>query len=81
MDSKLLGAYKHSWANRQEVERSATCGCFHCLGIFSAAEVQRWTHNRTTALCPLCGVDAVIGDASGFVIEAGMLDQLKQMWF
>jgi hypothetical protein len=81
MDRTLLGAYKHSWANREEVQRSGRCGCFHCLELFQAAEVRGWTHNGTTALCPRCGTDAVIGDASGFTIEEQMLAQLREMWF
>jgi hypothetical protein len=38
----------------------ALFGCFHCQGIFSPSDVSEWTDRGQTALCPLCGIDAVI---------------------
>ena len=38
----------------------ALLGCFHCQGVFSLADVEELTDRGQTALCPLCGIDAVI---------------------
>jgi hypothetical protein len=35
----------------------------------------------TTALCPYCGIDSVIGDTSGFLITREFLKQMNQHWF
>ena len=34
-----------------------------------------------TALCPMCHIDAVIGDASGFPIEVSFLTAMHRRWF
>jgi hypothetical protein len=34
-----------------------------------------------TALCPKCGVDAVIGDKSGLPITTEFLTTMHGMWF
>jgi acetone carboxylase gamma subunit len=35
----------------------------------------------TTALCPYCGIDSVIGDKSGFPITKEFLEKMYQHWF
>ena len=61
-------AHKHSIYNRQEILRSRMCGCFYCGETFPPAKLDDaldWTddyHPETTALCPECWIDAVIGD-------------------
>ena len=34
-----------------------------------------------TALCPYCGIDAVIGDACGLDISPEVLKALHKIWF
>ena len=68
---ELERAQTHSLNNRGELERSRRCGCYHCESVFTASAVIRWTEksrpeSEWTALCPSCGIDAVIGDAAGF---------------
>lgn len=33
------------------------------------------------AMCPKCGIDSVIGDVSGFPIEATFLAVMRDFWF
>lgn len=89
----LEAAHKHSIRHRQEIEASAICGCFGCLAIFPPAEILDWTdypddapegdENElgVTALCPKCGIDSVIGSASGFPITREFLDAMEVRWF
>jgi hypothetical protein len=35
----------------------------------------------TTAMCPRCGIDSVIGAASGFPISAEFLGAMRGYWF
>ena len=60
----LKMAHSHSYQNRAEVEKSSFCCCFSCKRMFAAATVTRWVDEDQTALCPICKVDSVIGDAS-----------------
>lgn len=89
----LLAAHKCSIRHRAEILASQLCGCFHCLNRYTPAEITGWTdwpettplkrqdHQGDTALCPRCGIDAVIGDASGFPVELPFLTAMHSRWF
>jgi hypothetical protein len=81
MDKKLRAAHKCSIHHRPQIEASKLCGCFSCLSIFPPGKIEEWTDAVDTALCPLCGIDAVIGDASGFPITKEFLSEMCQAWF
>ncbi len=61
------------------------CGCFYCLEIYSPVEITRWIDERdgvgTCALCPRCGIDSVIGSASGYPITEEFLKKMHHYWF
>lgn len=72
--------------NRTEIGSSSICGCFHCCKSFAAKDVVTWIKERKggddTAMCPHCGIDSVIGDASGYpVTDDEFLHQMKAYWF
>jgi hypothetical protein len=77
----LDAAHKHCFANRPELIRSETCGCFYCFAIFSPAEIHEWIDDDQTAICPKCPVDAVIGSASGDRIDKSFLKLMHGYWF
>lgn len=76
---------RHSIFHRDEVMSSETCGCFYCMEIFPPGEIVDWTDERngalTTAICPHCCVDAVLGSDSGFPITPEFLRQMRDRWF
>jgi hypothetical protein len=78
-------AHTHSMRNREEILSSERCGCFYCGAIFSLEEVKEWVDEEKgvgqTALCPKCGIDAVIGSKSGYPITADFLRIMKIHWF
>ena len=79
---RLKQAHEHCTSNKSEIEKSEKCGCFYCLEIFNKDRIQHWIdENCTTALCPFCGIDAVIGDKSGFPITKEFLTEMKERWF
>ena len=65
-------AYKHTTHHRKEIEASEICGCVRCYEIFRPIDIVEWIDEKNepeiTAMCPRCGVDAVIGSASGYPI-------------
>ncbi len=77
----LKAAHKHCFKNRAEIESSADCGCFYCGRTFSAAEITDWIDDGQTALCPHCGIDAVLGSQTGLAINKELSDEMNHCWF
>jgi hypothetical protein len=87
----LEGIQKHSIRHRERIERSVQCGCFYCLATFSPAEITDWVdlpngeedeRRGVTALCPHCGIDAVLPDnVPGAPLSAELLETMKKHWF
>ncbi len=73
----------HSQGNEIEIVQSKDCGCFFCRHTFSARDVQEWIddENGVTALCPECGMDAVVGDASGYPITKELMKEMNLAFF
>jgi len=79
MDVKAAHAF--SSKHRQQVLASERCGCFYCCALFSPHDIAEWTDEDSTALCPRCGIDAVLGSASGVPLTRDFLQQMKHAWF
>ena len=77
----LEAAHRHCYKCRKEVMASEICGCFHCLATFPPGEIEEWLDDGQTAVCPKCGIDSVIGSASGFSIDEHFLGSMNQRWF
>ncbi len=85
--------HKHSFGNRAEISLSGLCGCFYCLKSFHSEAIQTWwdspqdsvdadTEARgITAVCPLCGMDTVLGDQCGYVLNNDLLTRMQRFWF
>jgi len=72
--------HRHTRLNRMELEASEVCGCIACERIYFPSEIVRWV-DEETALCPHCGVDAVVGSASGIPIMPGVLRRAHERCF
>ena len=68
--------------NRDRIVRSKKCGCYYCEHIFPAAKVTPdHFYKDSTACCPICEMDTVIGDASGLDITPELLRRMHIYWF
>jgi hypothetical protein len=76
-----LRAHSHCAQNRAELRSSSQCGCFYCLAIFPPTDVTEWVGGEDTALCAKCGIDSVIGSASGYPITVEFLQRMHDYWF
>jgi hypothetical protein len=76
-----ITAHAHSSRHRVELDASERAGCFCCLAIFSPRTITHWIEADTTAMCPHCGIDSVIGDASGYPLEPAFLGAMNEYWF
>ena len=74
--TRYTSALKHASNHRAEIDQSAHCGCFSCFRRFVAADIRAWIDKDQTALCPRCGIDSVIGSASGFTVDDRFLRNL-----
>lgn len=89
------GIHLHSIRHRAAILRSKRCGCFHCLAFFAPAEIMDWVDVSPeapasadegewgqTALCPRCGIDAVLPDTvPGVVLSTDLLHAMQRHWF
>src|SRR5215475_11785969 len=80
-DHPLRVAHKRSSNHRTDIERSQLCGCFYCRKTFAPDRIVNWVREASTALCPECGIDSVLGDASGVQINRSFLEAMHLAWF
>ena len=93
MNKHLLAAYRYTTNNWVQIQGSTVCGCCNCVEIFPADEIVGWTGldmsnmddpaaiDQQTAMCPRCGTEAVLGDKTGYPINAQFLGSMNEAWF
>lgn len=78
----IVEAHKHCSDHRAELEASDAAGCFYCCESFEASSIYEWIDDDQCAMCPKCGIDSVIGDASDYPInDKKFLKQMNGFWF
>ena len=82
---ELNAFYTLSIRNEESIRKSNLCGCFHCISIFPVADVKSSAmmvekDGFKTVICPICGIDAVLGDAS-VEITAELLEEMNEHYF
>lgn len=81
----LYRLHNTTFRNEKQIQNSDICGCFYCQNIFRANEVTEWCDDDgcgdKTALCPRCGIDSVLGDASFFEITPELMALMNMMFF
>lgn len=91
--NELLAAYRYTTNNWAQIQASKLCGCCNCMQIFPPDEITAWAGldldrvddpaavEQQTAMCPRCGNEAVLGDKSGYPINAPFLLRMNEAWF
>ena len=79
-------AHRHSSSHRAEILQSDRCRCFYCLASFAPGEIKEWIDDGPqeigqTALCPRCGIDSVIGSASGVPLDDDFFQKMNEVFF
>lgn len=80
----ICGAHKYSSNHYEALRNDKKCGCFYCCKIFAPSEISSWLsepNGGKTAICPYCGIDAVIGESSGYPITEEFLEKMRRYWF
>ena len=76
-----LAAQKHASRHRVEIEASTRCGCYFCFRTFVHTDIKAWIDSNQTALCPACGVDSVLGNASNQRLDDQFLRKMHTHFF
>jgi hypothetical protein len=82
----LREAHKYSIFNNDWIKNSEMCGCFYCQTVFEPDKIMDWTdigHDKgATALCPNCGIDAVIRSNKNLPVrDTVFLAEMHSYWF
>jgi hypothetical protein len=78
----LKAAHRYCSDNRGQLDASKLAGCFYCLETFSPWEITEWILEDGTAVCPKCGIDAVLGSQTELpVTDPACLKAMRQHWF
>lgn len=73
-------AHRSAFHNRGLLRVSGRAGCFHCVTLFMPGEVGQWA-DADTALCPECGVDAVIPSKAGFPMTVEFIEAMRRHFY
>lgn len=82
--------HKYSDHHRDLLARSDKAGCFYCKAIFAPSEIKHWIDapqdsgdldSGVTALCPRCGIDAVLPSAAPISLTPELLAEMRRFWF
>lgn len=75
--SQLQALHKLSSYHREDVLRVAEVTCFYCMKHYKPKLIKEWCDKGQTAICPKCGIDAVLPTNLG--TEA--LKEMHERWF
>jgi len=75
--------------HEEAIRNSQLCGCFYCMEIFSPSAISEWVEESEdcprgpgkTAVCPKCGIDAVLPDSVEPKLTKELLKEMNQRWF
>lgn len=75
-----------STCNRRGAMLSTICGCYYCLETFTSDKIVEWVDEDDsgegqTAICPICGIDAVLPFSATFPDVTGYLARMKEISF
>lgn len=73
----MVSPIQNSFNNRSALAQLGIAGCCSCLATFTADKVVQWTDDGATAVCPCCGLDAVLPG----IVDAGTLLEAQQQWY
>jgi len=75
-------AHNASSNHSQSIGLDTLCCCFSCKSVFYGCYIKEWIDDRTTAVCPLCHVDAIIPETSGYPVnDREFIEQMNSHWF
>lgn len=81
MEKDVINVHVCCKNNRMQLLKSKKCGCCYCLKIFSPNLIKEWCDDENTAICPFCGIDAIIYENNYYPLNIEFLEKMKKYWF
>lgn len=79
---EIRHAAKYSLHNKNDLIKATSCGCYYCLVIFDPKQIIDYTDKENdTAICPFCGIDAILAESPDISLTKDFLIKLKNYWF
>jgi hypothetical protein len=85
-DEFLEASAQSNKTHKKDLENSVYAGCYYCCTIFPANSIKEFVSSYRDgtepdcALCPECGIDAVLPD-SKVVLSLDFLGEMSYYWF
>ena len=77
MSQEVETLTKKSRLNSGEIRPGVKCGCYFGISVGDGAEIDEWTDDGKTAICPRCGVDSLVAGITNLVF----LMEANEYWF
>ena len=82
-EKKVLLEKLHTYSanNKRTIALASKCYCFHCLAVLEPEAITDYLADEQTAICPKCGVDAILPDSIEETIDENIIAEMNAYWF
>lgn len=80
-ENQLKRLHTYSTHNKKWVDLADRCHCYYCQRSMGRDEIERFSDNGQTAVCPKCGVDAILPDSIEEPLDEAILAEMHEYWF
>ena len=80
-ESLFKKIHAYSSHNRNIIEVSDKCHCFYCKSTIKSSEIVEYIDQGETAICPKCGIDAIVPDSIDEKIDDDLICEMHEYWF
>lgn len=70
-------AARTAFKNKEAIQHTKVCSCYACCSTFAPEEIEEWTDNYLTPICPKCNIDAVLP----LKVDVKRLKEIQEYWF
>lgn len=81
-EKELEEWHNKAYFNKDIIEKANICGCFYCRNFFYPIEIREYCDRGKTALCPRCGIDAILPleKQDSYILEEMYKHWFNQVW-
>lgn len=80
-EAQFKKLHTYSTHNRKLIAVSNKCYCFYCKAVLDRSEITDYADNGQTAICPKCGIDAIIADSIEETVDEKIIADMHEYWF
>jgi len=76
-DKEAEELHDEAYLNAAEIAKNSSASCFYCLEPYYVDNINKWTDDGRTALCPHCNNDTVLPGMQ----SRDILNEMREHWF